>query len=296
MVAFGSNKVSTFSHLISLRRGVVLMLLAFFLTACTAKLVYRNLDWVIIEFIEDYVTLNGAQEEQLDSQLEGVALWHKTQELPLYQQQLQILYDKNLSNVDISFLEEQQQVFRQHIKRLAERITPDLYLLARSLSDKQIVEFIDNLDQRHQDYTEKYAQMTEREIRAKYQERINKNLRRWLGGLTEQQQITATQWANSIELTQSDWAQYRLETRDRVKTLFSRRDDPFFFQTELTTLVNDPEQGYSDSLSAKLANNRMLANQSILDILDTVTGKQKAHFKSEVEEWLNLVRQLQNKS
>ncbi|OEF84064.1 hypothetical protein BCU83_17245 [Vibrio breoganii] len=264
------------------------------LTACTAKLMYRNLDWAVLEFIEDYVSLDSDQEEILELQLKQFTQWHKTEELPRYEAQLQSLYDADLSLVDEEFLIEQHQTFRIHIKRLANEITPELYSLSRSMSKEQIDEFLQSLTEQHEEYSEKYSQTTERETRTRYKERIEKNLRRWLGTLSIEQKNIAYEWASNIERTSQDWAVYRLQTRDRIKTMFTRRDDPFFYQQELTTLINNPEQGYSSELIGKLERNRILANQSILAILSTVSNKQKQHFKEEVGDWLGLVQELQS--
>ncbi|GEM78016.1 DUF6279 family lipoprotein [Vibrio superstes] len=264
------------------------------LTACTAKLMYRNLDWAVLEFIEDYVSLDGDQEEILELQLKQFTQWHKTEELPRYEAQLQTLYDADLSLVDEDFLIEQHQMFRTHIKRLANEITPELYSLSRSMSKEQIDEFLRNLTEQHQDYSEKYSQTSERKTRTRYKERIEKNLRRWLGTLSIEQKNIAYEWSSSIERTHQDWAVYRIETRDRIKTMFARRDDPFFYQKELTTLINNPEQGYSSELIGKLERNRALANQSILAIISTASAEQKQHFKEEIKDWLELVQELQS--
>ncbi|MFA0068882.1 DUF6279 family lipoprotein [Vibrio breoganii] len=264
------------------------------LTACTAKLMYRNLDWAVLEFIEDYVSLDGDQEEILELQLKQFTEWHKTEELPRYEAQLQSLYDADLSLIDEEFLIEQHQMFKTHIKRLANEITPELYSLSRSMSKDQIDEFLQNLTEQHEEYSEKYSQRSESETRERYKERIEKNLRRWLGTFSIEQKSIAMQWASSIERTSQDWGLYRIQTRDRIKTMFARRDDPFFYQQELTTLINNPEQGYSNELTEKLARNRALANQSILAILSTASDQQKQHFKEEVGDWLELVQELQS--
>lgn len=276
-----------------LSRAFIILLAALMLSACTARLVYSNLDWLVLDFVEDYVSLSGDQEELLEAQLDDFATWHKTSELPKYQAQLQTLYDKDLSTVDEAFLKQQQERFRGHIKSLAAHVTPDLYLLSRSLTDAQRAEFIKNLDEQQQDYMEEYGEMSESETRELYRQRIDKNLRRWLGEISPEQRVIARQWADNIEITRQDWILYRLNTRDRIKTLFARKDDPFFYQQEFTQLMNEPERDYSDQLLAKLEHNRATANSSILAILETVSDRQKMHFKSEIQDWLELVKDLQ---
>ncbi|WP_261817782.1 DUF6279 family lipoprotein [Vibrio gallicus] len=274
-------------------RLILIVVACITLSACTAKLVYRNLDWIVVDYVEEYVSLNSEQEALLDEQLKGFASWHKRSELPKYQQQLQTLFDADLSSIDSSFISQQQQLFRIHIKALAKHLTPDLYLLSRSLTDEQRSEFIENLEAQHQQYMEKYSSMNESDIRDLYKQRIDKNLRRWLGDISTEQHQIAQRWADNIEITHHDWASYRLATRDRIKTLFARKDDPFFYQQQFTKLLNDPEKDYSDQLLGKLERNRETANQNILAILSTVSQTQEAHFKQEIGDWLELVQDLQ---
>ncbi|CAM2917470.1 DUF6279 family lipoprotein [Vibrio rarus] len=265
------------------------------LSGCTAKLLYRNIDWVILEYVEDYVTLNSQQEQNLELQLQQLTQWHRTEELPRYQRQLQGLYDANLSTIDIPFIEQQQQLFQDHIKRLAHRVTPNLYLLSQSLTQAQIDEFIDNLTEQHQRYSEKFSKRTPQQARVQYFERIEKILRRWLGPLSVEQQEIAMHWANNIESSHQQWAMYRLSTRDRVQAMFAARGDARFFQKELTSLINQPQQGYSITLTQRLERNRALAHQSIVQLLSTASDKQKQHFRQQVGEWLELTETLQQK-
>ncbi|GAD90862.1 hypothetical protein VHA01S_058_00160 [Vibrio halioticoli NBRC 102217] len=274
-------------------KSIILGALLLTLTACTAKMVYRNLDWVVLEYVEDYVTLTGIQEEILDQRLQQLALWHKTEELPHYQAQLQTLYDAELSAVDMAFLQQQQEVFRAHIRRLSNKATPDVYLLSRSLSKGQIDEFIENLTLKHEMFTKKFASKSDQQAKRYYQERIEKNLHRWLGSVSDEQQVIVETWVNNIERSHKEWALYRITMRDRIHTMFARRDDPFFYQKELTFLVNEPEQVYPELLTLQLERNRQLANQSIVSILATVSDAQKRHFREEIQEWMELVKELQ---
>ncbi|OBT13708.1 hypothetical protein A9264_13805 [Vibrio sp. UCD-FRSSP16_10] len=274
-------------------KGVLVGGLLLALTACTAKLMYKNIDWVILEYVDDYVTLNSEQEEILEFQLQQLATWHRSQELPHYQAQLQSLYDTDLSTVDMAFLDAQQLTFRGHISRFTQKATSDVYLVSRSMNQAQIDEFVGNLTRQHEELTKKYSQRTEAQVRAQYVERIEKILRRWLGTISIEQKSIVEQWVNNIQRNDQLWALYRITTRDRIKTLFVRRDNPFFYQQELTALVNHPENGYPTELTNRLKINRELANQSIVKLLATISDEQKQHFREEVKEWLDLVKELQ---
>lgn len=286
------NQFSTGVHQPRLM-GVCLLLVASLITGCTAKLAYQNLDWIVLEFIEDYVTLDSEQEDLLEQHLEYLVEWHKYQEMPQYQKQLQSLYAKDLSSVDQDYIAQQQELFRSHIKRFSKQVTPDLYLLSRSLTMPQVNELLDNLHESHQEYTAKLDEMSDEELRENYRKQINKHLRKWLGDISVSQQAITKQWSEKIHITHHDWATYRMETRDRVRTLFVRRDDPFYFQNEFTSLINEPERNYSDDLSAKIAHNKVVMRECLVEILDLATETQKRHFRAEVKGLLDLVKDLQ---
>ena len=61
--------------------GVLLCLL---LSACSTKLAYNYLDWILEWYVADLVNLTEDQEWQLNDALTKELAWHRKQQLPLY--------------------------------------------------------------------------------------------------------------------------------------------------------------------------------------------------------------------
>lgn len=262
------------------------------LTGCTTKFLYSNLDWFIVDYIDDYVTLNSGQEEILTERVLVLAQWHKNNELPRYLKQLTEIRNKDPKSVDPAYVSDQIAQVRQHTKRLVAQITPELYALTQQMNDTQIKELLNNLEKNDAKFADKYQGLEEEDIRTIYQQRIEENLERWLGSLTEEQKRLAQRWSNEMEVTVFDWQQHRRQMQDYMRQLLNRRADIGYYQPEFQRLLNDSESFYSEQLKRKIEHNRVIAAQYIALSLNSVTVKQHQHLTEEIDEWRDIASDL----
>lgn len=261
-------------------------------TGCTTKFLYSNLDWFIVDYIDDYVTLDGGQEEILTERILVLGDWHKSNELPRYLQQLTDIRNKAPKTVDAEYVSLQMEQVRQHTKRLVAQITPDLYALTQQMTDKQVKELLDNLEQKDEKFIKKYQGLQDEDVRLIYQQRIEESLERWFGPLTEQQKTLASRWANEMDVTVFDWQAHRQQMQHFMRQLLNRRSDLGYFQPEFQRLLNDSESFYSEKLKLKIANNRLVAEKYIALALNSVTEKQHQHLIEEIDGWRDIASDL----
>ncbi|ASI92629.1 DUF6279 family lipoprotein [Vibrio mediterranei] len=261
-------------------------------TGCTTKFLYSNLDWFIVDYIDDYVTLEDGQEEILTERILVLGDWHKSNELPRYLQQLTDIRNKDPKTVDAEYVSLQMEQVRQHTKRLVAQITPDLYALTQQMTDKQVKELLDNLEQKDEKFIKKYQGLQDEDVRLIYQQRIEENLERWFGPLTEQQKTLASRWANEMDVTVFDWQAHRQQMQHFMRQLLNRRSDLGYFQPEFQRLLNDSESFYSEKLKLKIANNRLVAEKYIALALNSVTEKQHQHLIEEIDGWRDIASDL----
>lgn len=261
-------------------------------TGCTTKFLYSNLDWFIVDYIDDYVTLEDGQEEILTERILVLGDWHKSNELPRYLQQLTDIRNMDPKTVDAEYVSLQMEQVRQHTKRLVAQITPDLYALTQQMTDKQVKELLENLEQKDEKFIKKYQGLQDEEVRLIYQQRIEENLERWFGPLTEQQETLASRWANEMDVTVFDWQAHRQQMQHFMRQLLNRRSDLGYFQPEFQRLLNDSESFYSDKLKLKIANNRLVAEKYIALALNCVTEKQHQHLIEEIDGWRDIASDL----
>ncbi|MCY9853757.1 DUF6279 family lipoprotein [Vibrio mediterranei] len=265
-------------------------------TGCTTKFLYSNLDWFIVDYIDDYVTLEDGQEEILTERILVLGDWHKSNELPRYLQQLTDIRNKDPKAVDAEYVSLQMEQVRQHTKRLVAQITPDLYALTQQMTDKQVKELLENLEQKDEKFIKKYQGLKDEDIRLIYQQRIEENLERWFGPLTEQQKTLASRWANEMDITVFDWQAHRQQMQHFMRQLLNRRSDLGYFQPEFQRLLNDSESFYSEELKLKIVNNRQVAEKYIALALNSVTEKQHQHLIQEIDGWRDIASDLMTSS
>ncbi|MBY7973241.1 hypothetical protein KW462_05010 [Vibrio fluvialis] len=273
-------------------KWIALLLSTLVLVGCGTKFVYHNIDWIVIDYLEDYVDLTDEQEDRLSDRIVLLSQWHQSAELPAYIEQL----DQWLALEPASFteqdLKQQQALINDHYQRLLSKFLPDVYQLANNLSDAQAEEFLQGVAKRHQKFADKYQGLNEPEIRNRYVERISERMEQWLGDLTPVQQTLVKQWANEVQVTTNDWMAFQARLRNELKTLLDERHDESRFSTHLQALLFEPEQYYSPVLKAKQKYNDSISDKYVVQIVRLATPKQVRYFRDEVSGWKQLAQEL----
>ncbi len=280
----------TFSK--SFSKQIALLGLCLMVVGCTTKFLYNNLDWFVIEYIDDYVTLENDQEEILSQRIELLAQWHKESELPIYIQQLNEIRALDPSIVSPELVDTQLEIIRQHTKRIVEEMTPDLYALTQQLSDEQVNELLRNFSERDTEFNERYQDLSEEQIRDKYQERIEESFENWFGSIGEQHKRIAYQWSRDMSVTAKDWSLHRDKMRGHIRDLLIRRTDVGYFQPRFQSLMNESDTFYSPELMEKVLNNRQVASKYVALSLNILTKKQHEHLIEEIDKWRDIAKDL----
>lgn len=276
-----------------MKKRITLLLMSVLLIAgCSTKFVYHNMDWFILEYLDDYVTLTDQQESLVKTQIDALSQWHQTEELSNYIVQFDQLLELNPKTLKLDQLQQHRDWIYEHYQSLVTQIFPSIFPIATALSDKQVDEFMRGLEKRHQKYADKYADLNESETRAKYEERIIDRMEQWLGSLTADQEQLAGQWANALQITTYDWIAFQKVQRNEIQALLNQRHNQTEFNQRLQKLLFSQEESYSSVFKAKLNYNEQTSNEYILSIVHLSTPKQIEHFKETVYEWRSLASDL----
>jgi hypothetical protein len=270
-------------------RWIWVAILALVLTGCATKLLYRNLDWFILEYIDDYVSLDREQEKIVKLQLKELIDWHQKNELSQYTSQI-----NEISTLSLSLLTDDDLIYHadqmtNHIYRLAQRVAPDIYALSQLASDEQLDEFIKNYEQkgeeRQKDYLEKDAQQ-------RFEDRLEsmtESVERWFGSVNEEQRLILEEWAMNRIDTRPLWHRHRMSMGDQMKTMFARRYDVINYQNQMMAMLTEPDSFYSAELDEKLEQSRVMSREYLLRLAHVTTPKQQQHFKDELGEWKSIL-------
>lgn len=276
-----------------MRAGLVTLMCCLLLVGCGTKFVYNNMDWLLIEYLEDYVDLNSDQESLIEQRVALLSEWHRSEEIPNYVEHLDELMTLDLKNLTAAQLNAQEEKLRAHTDRIVKRVAPDLAQLIHKLSDDQVDELMDNIRVRHSKYKAKYSQLNEEEVRQVYAERIAESMENWLGRLTKDQERLVEQWSNDLQITTSDWRDHQTNLRIRISQLLNQRSDLNATEREMNTLLVESESLYSPMLRSKIEHNRDVATRYIVEIATQASDKQIEHYRKELSDWKEIALAIQ---
>ncbi|MEF1311041.1 DUF6279 family lipoprotein [Vibrio mytili] len=266
-------------------RNITLLVVALTLFGCSKQFFYKNIDWFVMDYIDDYVSLNQEQENMVEERLLLLTDWHKKEELPLYVAHLKELEVIKPSDISLTFLKKNRERGVEHYERLLEKIAPDLFSLSMQLSEKQQHEFLDNVLDRYKERNDKYIGKTEQEVRSVILENTQDWIKDLIGKLTPDQREYAKQFSQQVTLNSPLWRNYRASVYQELEYLFENKADSIVYQKVFMQILFEPELYYSEQLSENIERNLALVDQLTLQISQSMDENQWQHFHEQVREW-----------
>ena len=266
-----------------MRKLVIAILLIFGLVACSTKMSYYFLDWAIEWKLEQYVTLNSEQQELFDDALQQFLLWHRSEELPRYEQQLAKLSTAlQQQSMTSAVWTEHVDEAKKHWSRTFDYLLPSLLPIVASFTDEQVAEVIGQLKTDEQELNEKYLGKTQAELVEMADERINKRVKKWLGSLSKEQKEAIHQYNLARGSTLDMWLEYRREwSRLLVQALKNRQNEKALSHS-LTVLLTEPDKLRSKAYKQVLDNNTAQFGQLLILLNEQASTKQKRYFSNKM--------------
>lgn len=258
------------------------------LSAC-ANFFYNRLDTLAAWYIQDLVSLDDSQRSDLRSWLDDTLQWHRSSELMLYAKFLRELANMAAHPGNASTYKSVETQVEQFGSRLVNRAAPDAARLLMSLSPEQLDEFENNLARKSRERNEKDLKALENgqwhEQRAKA---IEKQLKRWTGSITRQQQTLIAEQSRRFDSTTADWlesqARWRKAMFGALRERFTAGHSLPAVEERILALLRAPEGQWTRAYQTKAAQNR---EQSlvVLGAIDTsLTPEQRSHLQRELNQ------------
>ena len=113
-------------------RLIIFLLLTSLLMGCGVKFFYRNLDFFIPWYVDDFVELNNLQEDYLDKVISKHQSWHRKEQLPEYINLLENLantVEKQHQKIDESYVKNLSEKIRSYYQSISDKVLPDIITL-----------------------------------------------------------------------------------------------------------------------------------------------------------------------
>ena len=222
-------------------RGLSWCLIVLTLSSCSAtQFIYNRVDILVRWYLDDYVSLDREQQARFDGRLEGLLDWHRREELPAYVE----LLDDALTILDEGVPLEDTRAMADHIEDAAIRFQdPFLELLlstGEDLRPDQRRKFVDVLLSKQEEFEEDRLARSDAEYREDLEDQFDKQLSRYLGPLTAEQNDRIAVGVSEMTRLDRFWLEDRRvwiaelsvilleaesEWPDQVRALIAGRDD-----------------------------------------------------------------------
>jgi len=228
-----------------------------FLGACsTTRFAYNQLDWIVVWYLNGYFSLDDAQEEQLRDAVTRNLEWHRRNQLPQYAEFCRQLERDAAGVLTAEILDARFEQMMAMWDEFIRRALPDASAFFLSLSDEQVDEFIENLEDHNQELWDEYAGETVEERIERREKAAFKGFKRVVGRLTEEQKELIRSYMANMHDVSEYWLQSRrrwqLDFRDLVK---ARPAEPEFTE-RLAALMLDPNRTDDSAYRQKVEENR----------------------------------------
>ena len=253
------------------------------LTACSTKMSYYFLDWAIEWQIEDYVSFDRTQEVAFDRLIDEFIVWHQSQELPRYVNQLtQLSTQIRAGQLTPTLWEQHVTDAKAHWSRLFQFALPELLPLIASLSDEQVKQVIAQFERDERDLVKEFAGKNAEQLVADSDERLQEQFHEWLGSVsTAQKQLIHDYNAHRLS-TLDMWLEYRHEWLRQFVIALKEREDREALTSRLTLLMTQPDELKSDIHKQKLSQNTQAFGAMLNDIYQSLSVKQNTHFHNKL--------------
>ncbi|MCF7503105.1 DUF6279 family lipoprotein [Vibrio sp. L3-7] len=261
----------------------LVLLVCFVFAGCGTKFAYNNISWFAVSYIEDFVSLSNSQESELEDRLDLLQQWHKETQLPLYISQLEAIQNLDRSGMNSTFIVDQSEQTKNHIRSIVNKFASDIYALSMQLTPEQDNEFLKNFREKQQDYYQERLSLNDEDSRERYRNRLEDRLERWLGSVSKEQKKIIMAWSQEWINTNDNWRQYQNNTYQDVSILVEKKTDLHIAQLIIMKLLLNHEAYYPDDLEATLAKNTETSAKFLVDIAAVSSDKQWSYFMNELE-------------
>ena len=275
-------------------RILISLFIVLSLSSCMGiKFTYNNLDWLVPWYVEDFIELTDAQEDQFVTEFDDLWAWHRTSELPKYIMSLKRLEtditNKNMSMENLLSFQEESRI---HYHTVAEKVIKQGIDLLATLSDEQMDEIREIITEDLKEDEEEIVESDKEERLKDRQKRIEKNYREWIGKLTEKQKEQIALWSAQLQSTSEFRLEYLKASRKAFLDAMDQRADKEKLQERLLYLVFDRDELHSKEHLEAREHNRDVMRQLTLVMEKSLTKKQRKRLVNRIKNYRETFEEL----
>lgn len=252
------------------------------LSACSGTtFIYNRLHFILPWYVDGYVDLERDQREELDQLLAPFLAWHRQQELPLYIELLDAIetsLDRPLTTAGVAaiYAGAESAWFRLEGEALNW-----LLELGSSLSDEQVEDFIEKLQESQLEYEDEYLTRSDQQFHEDVDDNLQDSLQDYLGRLSKPQRNRLREASDALQRSDRVWLQERAAWLVQLERMLQRQPG---WQQEIRDAIARRDETVSRHYRDTYEHNLQVIFSAFVDVLNSRTEKQDEHLRRELED------------
>jgi len=273
-------------------KTIIILTLITAVAACSFKTVYNRLDYLIPEYIEGMVTLDDVLEEKLEQSTLVLLEWHRNTQLKQYADWLSALQRDMATHLTEQQVEQRITEMDRFWRSLSAKVNDEMADLLPLLNKEQQDELFMNIEDSNEEYREEFVDLNEEQRIEDYIERISDTYQSWIGELTDQQQRKVEQAATELVSTAELRLQRRLQWQRGIREILAEEETAQIKTGRLRQFLAGFEDIDDETMKEKSEINRGVIVRLTVQISNSMTEDQQAHFISKTNDYIRMLTEL----
>jgi len=263
-----------------------------FITACSFKTLYNQLDYLIPSYVEGMVSLGDVLEKKVEQRSQLLINWHRNTQLKQYADWLRALQrDAGPQLTEAQLL--------QHVARLeffwqslSEKVNKEMADLLPLLNSDQRKELFASIADKNQDFRDDYVGLDEEERIDSFTESMFDNYENWLGDLTDEQEEAIELVASELRSTAALRLQQRLLWQRGIQDILDSSDTTALKSERLSLFFAGFEMDNDAEMKSTGEANRRFIVQLTVQIVHRLRPDQKDYFIDKTDDYIRIFTEL----
>jgi hypothetical protein len=269
------------THLVStMLRGLGLAALLLALAGCSGtRVVYNQLDWLVVWQVKKYFELDDSQEQDLRERVARQLAWHRETQLPRYAALSEDLAQVLAGEPDPEYFAArfaESQVFWADFMSHA---VPDAAAFLAGLSDAQVEQLFENIEENNRELAEEYSGDTAAIRAARREQAIVRSVSRLTGRLNGAQKALVRDYSDRMHDLSQAWLSRRRAWQEELRAALALRDNGMELERRLAPLLVDPDRNDPPDYRALVEENQQIVFEMLAALAVELTPRQRERFQ-----------------
>ena len=263
-----------------------MLLATIVLAGCSAnRFIYNRADTFMRWAIDDYVDLNRDQQAAFDTHLQQFLDWHRRDELPQYRQFIVSSRHALGGGVTLQEAVAISESIEAAADRMQIRLVDLLLFSAEGLSDRQIQDFLTEVDRQQEDYAAKRLTRDAQAYSQDSSDSLAGLAKRLVGRLSKEQKVRIE--VEAAKLTRLDhlWHRDRAVWGAKLRAILERKAPDW--QSQVRFLGDTRSQARTPEYIEGIERNGDIILALLVDLINTRTERQDKHLQRFIDGLIN---------